>query len=136
MKCIFFCCSRKGFRLFVQAAKHLAVWLSKPCVSLKYCGLCPHPQPLKRLTKLFKLFNHNSLISYSLIIILIIYLIIKLKCIILCNNKNILLLLFQDSIIKKNGVFTDKNSKKEKEELKWIKTMAQSMMPANLANQR
>ena len=85
---------------------------------------------------LFKLFNHNSLISYSLIIILIIYLIIKLKCIILCNNKNILLLLFQDSIIKKNGVFTDKNSKKEKEELKWIKTMAQSMMPANLANQR
>lgn len=47
-----------------------------------------------------------------------------------------LLLLFQDSIIKKNGVFTDINSKKEKEELKWIKTMAQSMMPANLANQR
>ena len=88
------------------------------------------------LTKLFKLFNHNSLISYSLIIILIIYLIIKLKCNILCNNKNTLLLLFQDSIIKKNGVFTDKNSKNEKEELKWIKTMAQSMMPGNLANQR
>ena len=68
--------------------------------------------------------------------ILIIYLIIKLKCNILCNNKNTLLLLFQDSIIKKNGVFTDKNSKNEKEELKWIKTMAQSMTPANLANQR
>ncbi|WP_295045390.1 hypothetical protein, partial [Ruminococcus sp.] len=61
-----------------------------------------------------KLFNHNSLISYSLIIILIIYLIIKLKCNILCNNKNILLLLFQDSIIKKNGAFSDKNSKKRK----------------------
>ena len=29
-----------------------------------------------------------------------------------------------------------KKLKKEKEELKWIKTMAQSMMPANLANQR
>lgn len=75
-------------------------------------------------------------LAIAICVILIIYLIIKLKCIILCNNKNILLLLFQDSIIKKNGVFTDKNSKKEKEELKWIKTMAQSMMPANLANQR
>ncbi|WP_417142130.1 hypothetical protein [Ruminococcus sp.] len=43
----------KGIRCCVQAAKQLAVWLSKPCVSLKYCGLCPHPQPLKKVDQIF-----------------------------------------------------------------------------------
>ena len=97
-----------------------------------FVGFAQTRNPLKRVDLNFKLLNCFCAKS----IILIIYLIIKLKCNILCNNKNILLLLFQDSIIEKNGVFTDKNSKNEKEELKWIKTMAQSMMPANLANQR
>jgi NADH pyrophosphatase NudC (nudix superfamily) len=38
---------------FVSATKRRAVWLSKICNRLKFCGRCPHPQPLKRLTKLF-----------------------------------------------------------------------------------
>ena len=36
---------------FVSATKRRAVWLSKICNRLKFCGRCP--QPLKRLTKLF-----------------------------------------------------------------------------------
>ena len=38
---------------FVSATKRRAVWLSKICNRLKFWGRCPHPQPLKKLTKLF-----------------------------------------------------------------------------------
>jgi len=42
----------KGLRRCGQAAKQQAVRLSLDCANKSICGLCPHPQPLKRLTKL------------------------------------------------------------------------------------
>jgi len=42
----------KGLRRCVQAAKQQAVRLSLDCANKSICGLCPRPQPLKRLTKL------------------------------------------------------------------------------------
>jgi len=42
-----------GIRRCVQSTKQRAVWLSLDCVSLKYCGLCPHPQPLKKVDQIF-----------------------------------------------------------------------------------
>ncbi|WP_419568583.1 hypothetical protein, partial [Ruminococcus sp.] len=52
-----FCCYRKGFRRCVQAAKRQAVWLSLNCINGKYLWACPHPQPLKRSTKLLQLLD-------------------------------------------------------------------------------
>ena len=37
--------------MFSRQMSHLAI--KKVCDSIKFCGRCPHPQPLKRLTKLF-----------------------------------------------------------------------------------
>ena len=56
-----------GDQATLEAAKQHAVWLSKPCVSLKYCGLCPHPQPLKKVDQIFifeyKICNNSNKIS-------------------------------------------------------------------------
>ena len=59
MKCIFFCCSRKGFRLFVQAAKQQAVLLSSECVNGKYLWALPKPAILKKLSKIFYFWADN-----------------------------------------------------------------------------
>ena len=53
MKCIFFCCSRKGFRLFVQAAKQQAVWLSLDCINGKYLWALPTPTTFEKVDQTF-----------------------------------------------------------------------------------
>ena len=58
-KCIFFYCSRKGFRLFVQAAKQQAVWLSSDCVNGKYLWALPKPAIFEKLSKLFYFWADN-----------------------------------------------------------------------------
>ena len=53
MKCIFFCCSRKDFRLFVQAAKQQAVWLSLNCINGKYLRALPTPTTFEKVNQTF-----------------------------------------------------------------------------------
>ena len=62
----FSCCYRKfsDFRRYVQAAKRQTVWLSLDCVKGNFCGRCPHPQPLKRLTKLLYSGQKHFLLPY------------------------------------------------------------------------
>ena len=68
MKCIFFCCSRKGFRLFVQAAKQQAVWLLLDCINGKYLWALPTPTTFKKFDQTFIIalwsipLNHNLLL--------------------------------------------------------------------------
>ena len=61
MKYIFFYCSRKGFRLFVQAAKQQAVWLSLDCVSGKYLWALPTPTTFEKVDQTFY-FGTESLV--------------------------------------------------------------------------
>ena len=42
-------CSRKGFRLFVKAAKQQAVWLSLDCVNGKYLWALPKPAIFEKI---------------------------------------------------------------------------------------
>ena len=68
MKCIFFCCSRKGFRLFVQAAKQQAVWLLLDCINGKYLLALPTPTTFEKVDQTFIIalwsipLNHNLLL--------------------------------------------------------------------------
>ena len=68
MMFISFCCSRKGFRRCVQAAKQRAVWLSSDCVSGKYLWALPTPTTFEKVDQTFiidwqiNLLNHNLLI--------------------------------------------------------------------------
>ena len=68
MMFISFCCSRKGFRLFVQAAKQQAVWLSLNCVNGKYLWALPTPTTFEKVDQTFilncqiNLLNHNLLL--------------------------------------------------------------------------
>ena len=65
MMFISFCCSRKGFRLFVQAAKQQAVWLSLNCINGKYLWALPTPTTFKKVDQTFIIawlnceLNHN-----------------------------------------------------------------------------
>ena len=67
MMFIFFCCSRKGFRLFVQAAKQRAVRLSLDCINGKYLWALPAPTTFKKVDQTFIIawlnceLNHNLL---------------------------------------------------------------------------
>ncbi|WP_440448132.1 hypothetical protein, partial [Ruminococcus sp.] len=49
--------------MFSRQMSHLAI--KKICDSIKFCGRCPHPQPLKRLTKLFRFWSER--IAYVLL---------------------------------------------------------------------
>ncbi len=68
MMFISFCCSRKGFCLFVQAAKQQAVRLSSDCVSGKYLWALPTPTTFEKVDQTFIIawlnceLNHNLLI--------------------------------------------------------------------------
>jgi hypothetical protein len=53
MKCIFFYCSRKGFRRCVQVAKQQAVWLSLVYVNRKYLWALPTPTTFKKVDQTF-----------------------------------------------------------------------------------
>ena len=65
IKYVFFYCSRIDFRLFVQAAKQRAVWLSLDCVNGKYLWALPTPTTFKKVDQTFiinwqiNLLNHN-----------------------------------------------------------------------------
>ena len=67
MMFISFCCSRKGFRLLVQAAKQRAVWLSLDCINGKYLWALPTPTTFEKVDQTFiinwqiNLLNHNLL---------------------------------------------------------------------------
>ena len=65
MMFISFCCSRKGFRRCVQAAKQRAVWLSLDCINGKYLWALPTPTTFKKVDQTFIIawlnceLNHN-----------------------------------------------------------------------------
>ena len=67
MMFIFFCCSRKGFRLFVQAAKQQAVWLSSDCVSGKYLWALPTPTTFEKVDQTFIIACRNNLLNHYLL---------------------------------------------------------------------
>ena len=53
INCIFFYCFRKGLRLFVQAAKQQAVWLSLDCINGKYLWALPTPTTFEKVDQTF-----------------------------------------------------------------------------------
>ena len=66
MKCIFFCCSRKGFRRCVQAAKQRAVWLLLDCVNGKYLWALPTPTTFEKVDQTFIITCRNNLLNHNL----------------------------------------------------------------------
>ena len=68
MMFISFCCSRKGFRRCVQAAKQRAVRLSSDCINGKYLWALPTPTTFEKVDQTFiidwqiNLLNHNLLL--------------------------------------------------------------------------
>ena len=46
----------KGFRLFVQAAKQQAVWLSLNCINGKYLWALPTPTTFEKVDQTFIIF--------------------------------------------------------------------------------
>ena len=51
----------KGFRLFVQAAKQQAVWLSSDCVNGKYLWALPTPTTFEKVDQTFFVFYVDNL---------------------------------------------------------------------------
>ena len=66
MMFISFCCSRKGFRLFVQVAKQQAVWLSLNCINGKYLWALPTPTTFEKVDQTFIISCRNYLLNHNL----------------------------------------------------------------------
>ena len=69
MMFISFCCSRKGFRLFVQAAKQRAVRLSLACINGKYLWALPTPTTFEKVDQTFIITCRNNLLNHNLLIL-------------------------------------------------------------------
>ena len=69
MMFISFCCSRKGFRLFVQAAKQQAVWLSLDCINGKYLWALPTPTTFEKVDQTFIIDWQINLLSHNLLML-------------------------------------------------------------------
>ena len=66
MMFISFCCSRKGFRRCVQAAKQRAVWLSLNCINGKYLWALPTPTTFEKVDQTFIISCRNYLLNHNL----------------------------------------------------------------------